>query len=273
MPRRHVFIGDLQGCWDAFQRLLDRIAFDPAADRLCLAGDLVNRGGKSLKVLRQVRGLGDPHFTVLGNHDLHLLAYWQNHPRVRKKNPEFEKILDHAEGPLVLEWLRQQPVLWTDDALKIALVHAGVDPRWDRARARACADELESLIRGPHFDRFIDNMYGNRPVRWKPDQKRLVRARTLTNVFTRMRFARSDGKLELESSGDLNRRPKGYQPWFELIHPDWSDWTVVFGHWSMLGHYDNGQVLCLDSGCVWGGSLTAWIVEEDRRRIERIDCS
>jgi bis(5'-nucleosyl)-tetraphosphatase (symmetrical) len=270
--RRHIFIGDLQGCWDAFQRLLDRLRFDPAADRLCLAGDLVNRGGKSLKVLRQLRRLGDPHFSVLGNHDLHLLAYWQNHPRVRKKNPEFEKILNHADGPAVLEWLRGQPLLWTDETLRIGLVHAGIDPRWDRARAEACARELETVIRGPKFGRFIDHMYGNRPVRWKPDQKRYVRARTLTNVFTRMRFARSDGKLELESSGDLKRRPKGYQPWFELIHPDWSDWTVVFGHWSMLGHYENGQVMCLDSGCVWGGCLTAWVVDGDNRTIVQSNC-
>lgn len=270
---RHIFIGDLQGCWAPFERLLDRIGFDPAVDRLCLAGDLVNRGGKSLKVLRQVARLGDPHFTVLGNHDLHLLAYAHMHPRVRKPNPEFEKILAHADGEHVLEWLRRQPCLWTDDSMQIALVHAGVDPRWDRAQAIQSARELEQALRGPDFGKFIDHMYGNKPVRWGQDLKPYTRLRTITNVMTRMRFARADGTLEFDSSGNPDSPPSGYRPWFELLHPDWSDWTIVFGHWSMLGFHDTGQVVCLDSGCVWGGRLTALIVDGSQRQIESVDCS
>ncbi|MFU8877635.1 MAG: symmetrical bis(5'-nucleosyl)-tetraphosphatase, partial [Wenzhouxiangellaceae bacterium] len=234
-PRRDIFIGDIQGCWDGLARLLDKLKFDPAADRLALAGDLVNRGGKSLKVLRKVCALGPPHFTVLGNHDLHLLAYWHMHPDVRSHNPEFERILEHPQGTQVLEWLRQQPLLWFHETENIALVHAGIDPRWDRAQARQCAAEVEQALRGEKFGQFIDNMYGNKPARWKPDHKHYTRLRTITNVLTRMRFARPNGKLDFDSSGDMQCPPKGYRPWFELLHQDWRDHTIVFGHWSMLG--------------------------------------
>lgn len=272
--RRTIHIGDIQGCWDALERLLDKLKFDPAADRLALCGDLVNRGGKSLKVLRRISALGEGHFTVLGNHDLHLLAYWHMHPRVRKHNPEFEKILDHADGERVLTWLRRQPLLWFDERRNMALVHAGIDPRWDRATAAACARELETALRGPKFGRFIDHMYGNVPARWKPDHKRYVRLRTITNVLTRMRFVQPDGRLDFKSSGDMRRPPKGCRPWFELLHPDWQDWSIVFGHWSLLGCHvhDDSRAICLDSGCVWGNQLTALVVEEEQRRFVQIKC-
>ncbi len=275
--RRNIFIGDIQGCWDGLERLLDKLRFDPAGDRLCLAGDLVNRGGKSLKVLRQVSKLGKPHFTVLGNHDLHLLAYWHMHPDVRSHNPEFERVLAHSDGPGILEWLRQQPLLWMDETESIALVHAGIDPRWTRAQARACAAEVEETLRGERFGKFIDNMYGNRPDHWQPDHKRYARFRTVTNVLTRMRFVRPNGKLDFESSGDMKRPPKGFRPWFELLNQDWRDWTVIFGHWSMLGYHEHRtssghlQAICLDSGCVWGGRLTTLVVKGERR-IVQIEC-
>jgi len=274
VTRRRIFIGDIQGCWDDLDRLLDKLRFDPAADRLCLAGDLVNRGGKSLKVLRQISALGKPHFSVLGNHDLHLLAYWHMHPDVRKPNPEFERILEHADGPRVLEWLRGQPLLWFDAPRRIALVHAGIDPRWTRAGALACAREVEAALRGDRFGRFIDNMYGNSPDRWMPEQKRFTRLRTITNVLTRMRFVRADGRLDFSSSGDMRSPPRGYRPWFELLDPDWRGWSVVFGHWSLLGYHvhADGQAICLDSGCVWGGCLTALVVDDEHRRVVQLDC-
>jgi bis(5'-nucleosyl)-tetraphosphatase (symmetrical) len=271
---RDIYIGDLQGFHAPFRRLLDRVGFDPAADRLCLAGDVVNRGGDSLAVLREIVELGEPHFSVLGNHDLHLLAYARHWPDPAKRNREFEAILEHADGESILEWLKRQPLLWMNDADRIALVHAGIDPRWDRAQARACAAEVEQVLTGPKFDKFIDRMYGDDPPRWQPDQKRFTRLRTITNVLTRMRFARADGTLELDSSGDLKRRPKGYRPWFELLHDDWRDWSVVFGHWSMLGYHEHagGRAICLDSGCVWGGCLTALVVADGERRIVQEDC-
>ena len=277
--RRDIYIGDLQGCWKPFEQLLDKLRFDPAADRLCLAGDLVNRGGKSLKVLRSIVALGEPHFSVLGNHDLHLLAYAHMHPNVRKPNPEFEKVLDHDRGDEILAWLRSQPMLWLNESHRIALVHAGIDPRWNPERARQCAAEVERVIQGAKFGKFIDNMYGNQPDHWSPDQKRFVRLRTATNVLTRMRFARPDGRLDFESSGDMSRPPKGFRPWFEMLDDSWRDWTIAFGHWSMLGYFEYksgeqkySQAICLDSGCVWGGALTALVVEDGKREIIQIDC-
>ena len=274
---RDIYIGDLQGCWKPFEQLLEKLGFDPASDRLCMAGDLVNRGGKSLRVLRTMAGLGEPHFTVLGNHDLHLLAYAHMHPHVRKPNPEFEKILDHAEGDRMIEWLRAQPLLWLNEADRIALVHAGIDPRWDPAQARRSADEVERALRGKRFGKFIDNMYGNEPDRWAPRQKRFTRLRTTTNVLTRMRFTTPDGHLDFKSSGDMANPPKDCRPWFELLDESWREWTVVFGHWSMLGYFeyrtgDHSQAICLDSGCVWGGQLTALVVEDGERSIVQVEC-
>ncbi|MGK7294829.1 MAG: symmetrical bis(5'-nucleosyl)-tetraphosphatase [Candidatus Wenzhouxiangella sp. M2_3B_020] len=275
MSGRDIYVGDLQGCWKPFARLLDKLSFDPVADRLCIAGDLVNRGGKSLKVLREFVKLGEPHFSVLGNHDLHLLAYARAWPKVRKRNAEFDRILEHADADRIVAWLKRQPLLWFNEADRIALVHAGIDPRWDRAQARSCAAEVEKAVRGPKFEKFIDNMYGDKPARWEPGQKRFTRLRTTTNVLTRMRFARPDGTLDLDSTGDIQRPPKGFSPWFELLDADWRDWSIVFGHWSLLGYHDHdgGRAICLDSGCVWGGCLTALVVTGDEHRIVRQDCS
>lgn len=272
--RRDIYIGDLQGCWNPFARLLDKLNFDPVSDRLCMAGDLVNRGGKSLKVLRTIVDLGRPHFTVLGNHDLHLLAYAHMQPDVQKPNAEFEKVLDHSDGERILQWLREQPLLWLNESDRIALVHAGIDPRWNPAEARGCAAEVEQALRGKRFGKFIDNMYGNAPDHWAPDQKRFTRLRTTTNVMTRMRFARPDGRLEFDSPGDMKKPPKDHSPWFQLLDDSWRGWSIVFGHWSMLGYnnYNNGQAICLDSGCVWGGRLTALVIEDGKRGIVQVDC-
>lgn len=271
---RQIYIGDVQGCWKPLGKLLEKLRFDPAADQLCMAGDLVNRGGKSLRVLREMVGLGSPHFTVLGNHDLHLLAYAHRWPKIGKRNVEFDRILEHRDADSIIDWLRRQPLLSLDSNHRIALVHAGIDPRWDRQRAQACAGEVEQALRGPKFGKFIDHMYGDRPARWEADQKRFTRLRTTTNVLTRIRFARADGTLELRSSGDLKKAPKGFRPWFELLDPDWKKWSVVFGHWSLLGHHRHkkDRAICLDSGCVWGGCLTALVVEDGERRIVQHDC-
>jgi len=272
MSRRHVFIGDVQGCYDGLSRLLERVRFDPVGDKLCMAGDLVNRGGKSLKVLRLMLELGAPHFSVLGNHDLHLLAYAHAYPKVRKSNVEFEKILDHSVGPAAVEWLKQQPVVWNWPKRNLTLVHAGIDPRWTREQATTCAEELQTALRGDKFGKLMDNLYGDVPDHWSPDQKKNVRLRCITNVLTRMRFVKPNGRIKLNASGGLRNQPKGYRPWFQLLNPDWQDWHIVFGHWSTLGFYQTSQVTGLDSGCVWGGALTALIIEGKQRKVIQVQC-
>ena len=270
--KRQIFIGDVQGCCSALKRLLDKLNFDPAGDRLRFCGDLVNRGGQSLEALRLVRSLGKSAMTVLGNHDLHLLAYAQHFPRVDKNNREFNAILEAPDGQDLIEWLQSQPLMWKSSKRKLALVHAGVDPRWGPKEARARAREVEHAL-GELPAQYFAHMYGDRPRRWKPSQPHHSRLRAITNVLTRMRFCDKHGRLELEAKGDPNHAPKGFRPWFEYLHPEWSGWTLVFGHWSMLGPYENDNVVCLDSGCVWGNSLTALVMDGKQRRLVAVGCN
>jgi len=269
--KRQIFIGDVQGCHGALGRLLDKLKFDPAADKLRFVGDLVNRGGESLEVLRLVRSLGKAAMTVLGNHDLHMLAYAWELPRTDKKNREFNAILEAPDGPELIAWLQAQPLMWKSSRRKLALVHAGVDPRWGPEAARARAREIEQALCDFPV-KYFTHMYGDRPRRWKPTQPHLSRLRAITNVMTRMRLCDAHGRLELQAKGDPEHAPKGFRPWFEHLHPDWSGWTLVFGHWSMLGLYQGESVIGLDSGCVWGGRLTALVVDSDKHRLVSIDC-
>lgn len=267
---RRIFIGDLQGCCKPLEKLLDKLCFDPASDHLYLAGDLVNRGGESLAALRLVHSLRETSTTVLGNHDLHLLAYARG--EYGKVNAEFDEILDDALGPELLDWLRYRPLIWLDEGAELAMVHAGVDPRWNPAMARACAGEVErALAQAP--ERFFACMYGDEPERWHADLAVEERLRTITNVLTRMRFCSGDGRLDLSTKGGADNAPPGFAPWFQHLHSDWSGWTLVFGHWSQLGLYEAGGVVCLDSGCVWGGALSALVVEGDERYVESVDCA
>jgi bis(5'-nucleosyl)-tetraphosphatase (symmetrical) len=269
--KRQIFIGDVQGCHGPLERLLERLRFDPTRDRLRFAGDLVNRGGESLTTLRLIHSFGEAAMTVLGNHDLHLLAYAHDYPRSRKKNPEFEEILAAADGETLLAWLQRQPLMWKSRKRKIALVHAGVDPRWGPNKAFERAREVEAAL-DHDADHYFAHMYGDRPRRWKPRQPHHSRLRAITNVMTRMRFCDREGRLELQAKGSVKNIPKGFRPWFEHLHRDWEGWTIVFGHWSMLGLYRNDRVLCLDSGCVWGGSLSALVIDDQHREIISLDC-
>ncbi|WP_376691649.1 symmetrical bis(5'-nucleosyl)-tetraphosphatase [Wenzhouxiangella sp. EGI_FJ10409] len=266
---RRIFIGDLQGCCTAFERLLEQLRFDPAADRLFMAGDLVNRGGESLAALCLVHSLRDVSVTVLGNHDLHLLAYARG--RLGKTNAEFDEILADPRGDELLAWLRGCPLVWLDERDGLAMVHAGVDPRWGPGQARECAAEVEHALAGSP-EAFFADMYGDEPDRWHPDLPQAERLRTITNVLTRMRFCSADGRLDLAGKGGPESASPGFAPWFEHIHPDWRRWTLVFGHWSQLGLYRGDGVVCLDSGCVWGNSLSALVIEGDERRVESVDC-
>ncbi len=271
--KRQIFIGDVQGCAGPLKHLLEGLNFDPTADSVRFAGDLVNRGGKSLKTLRFVRELGDSAMTVLGNHDLHLLAYAHRVRRAGRRNCEFDEIINAPDGAELLDWLIGQPLMWKSSSRQLAMVHAGVDPRWGPKRARKRAAEVEhALANDP--ETFFNHMYGDRPRRWRPRQPHHSRMRTITNVFTRMRFCDAEGRLELLAKGVPGKPPKGFRPWFEHLHPDWKGWTLVFGHWSMLGLHRSGGVLCLDSGCVWGNDLSALVIEPDgHQRLAALGCS
>jgi len=269
--KRQLFIGDVQGCADALARLLDRLQFDPARDRLRMVGDLVSRGGQSLAVLRLLYRQRSAVRVVLGNHDLHLLAYAHHYPRVRKANAEFEQIIEAADGPELLDWLGRQALFWKSEKRRLAMVHAGVDPRWSPAETRARAREVEQALRQDP-ERFFAHMYGDRPRRWKPGQPYYARMRCITNALTRMRFCDAGGRLDLTTKGNLQSAPRGFRPWFDFLHADWQGWTLVFGHWSMLGLFRNDRVVCLDSGCVWGGALTALVVDDQGEDLISMAC-
>jgi bis(5'-nucleosyl)-tetraphosphatase (symmetrical) len=265
-------IGDLQGCYDELRTLLDRLAFDPARDRLWLCGDLVNRGPQSLEVLRFVRGLGEAAVTVLGNHDLHLLAVWLGKHRHFKANDTLAPLLAAPDRDDLLEWLRRRPLLHHDATLGWTLVHAGLPPQWDVATARACAAEVEAALRGSDFHAFIDHMYGNEPHRWDPCLSGWERLRFTVNCLTRLRFCTVDGALSLAHKG-APARTEGLLPWFQVPGRRSAGERIVFGHWSTLGLYRGTDVLGIDTGCLWGGALTAARLDDPAVPVTSLPCA
>lgn len=251
-------IGDIQGCYDALRRLLDLIRFDPAEDRLWFTGDLVNRGPKSAAVVRFVRDLGDRAVTVLGNHDLHLLAVWVGHARMKSKDT-LRDLLTDPDADELMHWLRRRPLLHDDPELGCVLTHAGIYPGWTLAEARKRASEVEHALSGREYDAYFANLYGNLPDQWDPELRGSDRLRFITNAFTRMRYCGDDHRLLLDYKGSVDGRPEGYHAWFETPGrvPLGAKRTVVFGHWSTLGFVHRSDVLALDTGCLWGGELTA----------------
>ncbi len=264
-------IGDVQGCFDELQRLLERIRFDPATDRLWFAGDLVNRGPKSLETLRFVRSLGEAAVTVLGNHDLHLLAGAHDPGRIKRRDT-LHAILDAPDAGELIDWLRTRPFLHHDAQLGLTLIHAGLPPQWDLETARSCAREIEQIFSGPDWGAFTEVMYGNRPERWDPSLAGEDRLRFITNCFTRLRYCTADGRLGLEFKGAPGSQPPDYLPWFQVPGRKSRNLEILFGHWSTLGEVDDFGVHSLDTGCLWGGRLTALRI--DSRPLSRvtIDC-
>jgi bis(5'-nucleosyl)-tetraphosphatase (symmetrical) len=253
-------IGDLQGCDAPLGRLLAAVDFSPSRDTLFLLGDLVNRGPESLAVLRRLSALGDAAHCLLGNHDLHLLAMWQG---VRKpgRRDTSQEILSAADGPALLDWLRHRQMAM--DAGGWLMVHAGVLPAWTRPQTLALAAEVEAALRGPDLHGFMREMYGNLPARWDDSLQGADRLRVIVNALTRLRFCTPDGLMEFEHSGSAEEAPAGYLPWFEVPSRATRETPVAFGHWSTLGKNSAGapglkhNTLALDTGCVWGGCLTA----------------
>jgi bis(5'-nucleosyl)-tetraphosphatase (symmetrical) len=251
-------IGDIQGCYDEFEQLLGLIAFDPDRDLLWLTGDLVNRGPRSLEVLRKVRSLGAAAVTVLGNHDLHLLAAALTPGEALKPQDTLGQIFTAPDRDELLDWLRRQPLLHHDAALGYTMIHAGLPPQWDLATAQRCARELEEVLRDE--DRFVQlfaKMYGDKPNRWSDDLRGFDRLRFITNCFTRLRFCRVDGTLELKFKGKIEDAPDYVVPWFRAPNRRSRDLRIVCGHWSALGYHDGDGVLSIDTGCVWGSKLCA----------------
>lgn len=260
-------IGDIQGCFDSLQQLLERIAFDPAKDRLWQVGDLVNRGPQSLATLRWAKELGDALVTVLGNHDLHLLAVAAG-AETPKRNDTFHDVLEAPDRDELLDWLRRRPLMHIENGF--TLVHAGLLPQWSIAQARELAAEVERVLRSDSYRDFFAHMYGNRPDHWRDDLQGMDRLRVIVNGMTRLRFCTPEGKMEFAHKGLVENRPEGFLPWFEVEERASRDGFVICGHWSALGLRLEPDFAALDSGCLWGGQLTAMRLED--RQVFQVDC-
>jgi bis(5'-nucleosyl)-tetraphosphatase (symmetrical) len=247
-------IGDVQGCNASLGRLLDEIGFSPSRDTIFVLGDLVNRGPDSLGVLRRLIGYGPSARCLLGNHDLHLLAVAHGAQKQRRSDT-LSDILGAPERDSLLDWLRQQNMaLFERDVL---MVHAGVLPGWTPAQTLALAGEVEAVLRGPEIGSFLHKMYGDEPAAWDDGLTGKARLRVIVNVLTRLRFCTADGVMEFTTKEGAGGAPQGYMPWFDVPGRQTADVTVAFGHWSTLGWLDRPDVMALDSGCVWGGHLSA----------------
>jgi len=261
-------IGDIQGCYEELQQLLQQIRFDPAQDKLWFVGDLVNRGPGSLQVLRLVKSLGDSAITVLGNHDLHLVAVAAGIGKLHKSDT-LDEILAAPDRDELLHWLRRQKLAHLENGH--LLVHAGVLPGWTANKALQLAREVESVLRGDDYVDFIRQMYGNAPQAWQEDLSGYNRLRAIVNAFTRLRVCSPQGEMEFKFKGEVEHIPPGYLPWFEVPGRKNTDATVIFGHWSALGLVVRDNVIALDTGCLWGGPMTAIRLED--RQLFRVPCS
>ena len=264
-------IGDLQGCYDPFRRLLDKIEFDPASDRLWLTGDLVNRGPKSRKTLRFVRSLGASAITVLGNHDLHLLTLAHD---VKFKQSRFDalyKILGGEDCDELLDWLRKQPLAHYSKKLNTLMVHAGVPPQWTVRKTLKRAAEVEAILHGDDYDAVLENLYGNKPDKWSGKLTGVKRLRFIINALTRMRMIDPEGRIDFTHTGPPTTAAKGLTPWFAAPGAKWHGTRIVFGHWSALGLIVNTQLVAVDTGCVWGRQLTA-VKLTKKPRVTAVQC-
>ena len=265
-------IGDVQGCAAELDALLESIGFSADRDKLWFVGDLVNRGPASLAVLRRVRALGDAATVILGNHDLHLLAVAFGHARLRTDDTLTEILEAPDRGPL-LDWLLHRPLLHEDSDLDLCLLHAGLPPQWDMATARACAREVERALRTDPEDLF-KHLYGNSPDLWSPALRGPERLRFSINCLTRLRYVNAEGRLKLRAKEAPAKTQGGALiPWFEAADARWRGPKIIFGHWSTLGYFSNDDVVSLDTGCVWGGSLTALRLDAPGRLPVLIECA
>ena len=254
-------IGDVQGCMAELEALLAACSFDRTADRLWFVGDLVNRGPASLAVLRYVMRLGDRATVVLGNHDLHLLCVAEGVARPRADDT-LEQILSAPDRADLLDWLRTRSLIHAEG--DSVLVHAGLLPQWTVARALELAREVEAGLRGPGHRELLTNLYGGEPSTWDEALGGADRVRVIVNAMTRMRFCTPAGKMEFRAKGGIDSAPAGYQAWFDIPGRRSADATLICGHWSALGLRIQTGLVALDTGCIWGGALSAVRVEDAR---------
>ncbi|MBL4583457.1 MAG: symmetrical bis(5'-nucleosyl)-tetraphosphatase [Pseudomonadales bacterium] len=266
-------VGDIQGCYEPLQRLLEKVSFDPANDRLWAVGDLVSRGPDSLKVLRFLKSLGSQFTTVLGNHDLHLLALNEG-IKNPEKAPTLRQVLDAPDCTELLDWLKTWPLAYAEtiNEHSYLMVHAGVPPNWSIRDTLDRAAEVEVVLASDHYTDFLKAMYGDLPNQWHDNLAGYERLRFITNSLTRMRFCNADNMLELATKGAASDAPNGYQPWFSYPRQESSETEVIFGHWAAL-EGDTGDcatVHGLDTGCVWGRQLTLMRLED--QKLFSIEC-
>ena len=266
-------IGDLQGCRTALQRLLEKIRFDPAIDELWFTGDLVNRGPESLETLRLVHSLGDNAKVVLGNHDLHLLAVAAG-VKSLESQPTLAPVIAADDREILLDWLRRRPIAHFDERIGVLLIHAGLPPQWTIEEAMAHANEVGNILSGPGHLELLQHMYGNRPDLWDEALCGYDRLRFIINCFTRLRYCDSNGRLDLRPACPPDEAPNHLIPWFRVPWRASADTPIVFGHWSALGLVQEARILALDTGCVWGGALTAARIDgEGVSGLWSVDCA
>ena len=257
-------IGDVQGCYDELARLLEKLKFDSANDMLWFCGDLVNRGGQSLAVLRLVQSFGERAICVLGNHDLSLLAIAERDAADQDKvNPELREVLFAPDRDALLDWLRARPLVHVDRTLNFMLVHAGLSPRWNVERAERAARDVEQRLRGDGSRRLLKAMFGNKPDLWTPRLQGIDRLRAAINVLTRLRYCDVRGRIAYNEKGSPGTQKPGLYPWFEVPGQIPRDIRIVCGHWSTLGRFQGMGVYAIDGGCVWGGELIALRLDGD----------
>jgi len=261
-------IGDVQGCYDQLMRVLERADYDERRDTLWFVGDLVNRGPQSAQTLRFAKGLGERQVTVLGNHDLALLVIAEGHAKPHGGDT-YDDILEAADRDELVAWLRHQNMMHAGS--EYAMVHAGLLPQWSVPRALELGREVEAALRGPDHSAFLAKLYGNAPARWSDDLSGYDRLRVIVNAMTRARFVTPDGAMEFKHKKGPDTCPAGYLPWYDVPGRASRGTPVIFGHWAALGLVQREDVICLDSGCVWGRSLSALRLEDDK--LTQCDCS
>jgi bis(5'-nucleosyl)-tetraphosphatase (symmetrical) len=265
-------VGDVQGCYEALAQLIEKLRFDPAQDQLWFCGDLVNRGGQSLEVLRLVKSIEPQAVVVLGNHDLSLLAVSVRREEEQlKANPDLRRVLFAADREDLIDWLRKRPLFHLDRDAGFAMVHAGLNPRWTLKLAATRAAEVEQRLRGDDYRRLLKSMFGDRPNTWSKKLTGDDRSRAIINVLTRMRFCDVRGRIDFDCKGAPGTQKPGFYPWFEVPGHSPREFPIVCGHWSTLGLFQGLGIYSIDTGAVWGGKLTALQIGPEPRIIQ-VDC-